>query len=78
MRDRYINKNTPAGLFCPIYYMAAICGTYLSEVFHLMDNDLKQYLEWLNDNLQATVKHQALIYCELKKIEDKIKQEPKA
>lgn len=43
-----------------------------------MDKDLKQYLEWLNDNLQAAVKNQAMIYCELKKIEDKIKQEAKA
>ncbi len=43
-----------------------------------MDNDLKQELEWINNNLQAAVKNQAMIYCELKKIEDKIKQEPKA
>lgn len=38
-----------------------------------MDKELKQYLEWLNENLQAAVKNQAMIYCELKEIEDKIK-----
>jgi hypothetical protein len=43
-----------------------------------MDKELKQELEWLNENLQAAVKNQAMIYCELKEIEDKIKQEPKA
>lgn len=43
-----------------------------------MNEELKQELEWLNDNLQAVAKNQAMIYCKLEQIEDKIKQEPKA
>ena len=43
-----------------------------------MDEDLKQELEQINDNLNAAVKNQAEIYVELAKLEKKIKEEPKA
>ncbi|QNK40325.1 hypothetical protein [Caproicibacter fermentans] len=37
-----------------------------------MDEDLKKQLEWLNQNLTAVVKNQAIIYSELKTIENRI------
>jgi hypothetical protein len=43
-----------------------------------MDEDLKQELDWMIANLNTVVKNQAEIYEELKKIEDEIRQEPKA
>ena len=43
-----------------------------------MENNLQQEIEWLNENLNAVVRNQAEIYAELKEIEGKMKQEPKA
>ena len=42
------------------------------------NKELKHELECLNDNLRSVVKNQAMIYCKLKEIEDKIKPRPKA
>ena len=39
-----------------------------------MDKELKQELKWLNDNLQAAVKNQAMLYCKLEKMEEEIKK----
>lgn len=36
-----------------------------------MDEDLKQQLEWMNENLNTIAKNQAMIYAELKEIEEK-------
>jgi hypothetical protein len=46
----------------------------LSEVLSLMDKELKQELKWLNDNLQAAVKNQAMLYCKLEEMEEEIKK----
>ena len=35
-----------------------------------MDEDLRQELEWLNENLKAVVMNQDMIYLELKQIEE--------
>jgi hypothetical protein len=37
-----------------------------------MGEDLRQQLEWMLTNLEAIVKNQALIYVELKKVEEEI------
>lgn len=35
-----------------------------------MDAELKQQLEWMNANLNAIVTNQAMIYAELKRMEE--------
>lgn len=40
-----------------------------------MDKELKQQLEFMNNNLNAIVTNQAMIYCKLKDIEDRISEE---
>lgn len=37
-----------------------------------MDQELKQQLEFMNNNLNAIVTNQAMIYCKLKDMEDRI------
>lgn len=39
-----------------------------------MDNELKQQLDWINSNLNAIVKNQSMLYAELHKIEQSMKQ----
>ena len=40
-----------------------------------MDQELKQQIEFINKNLNAIVTNQAMIFCKLKDIEDKIPEE---
>jgi chaperonin cofactor prefoldin len=40
-----------------------------------MDTELKQQLDWMNENLNTIAKNQAEIYMELKEIEGKIEKE---
>ncbi|MEA4962614.1 MULTISPECIES: hypothetical protein [Clostridia] len=40
-----------------------------------MDQELKQQLEFMNNNLNAIVTNQAMIYCKLKDMEDRIPEE---
>ena len=40
-----------------------------------MDKELKQQLEFMNNNLNAIVTNQAMIYCELKEMEDRIAEQ---
>jgi len=37
-----------------------------------LDKELKQQLEFMNNNLNAIVTNQAMIFCKLKDIEDRI------
>ncbi len=37
-----------------------------------MDADLKQQLEWMNQNLMSIAQNQALMYCQLKEMGEKI------
>jgi hypothetical protein len=39
-----------------------------------MDEDLRQELEWLNENLKAVVMNQDMIYLELKQIEEDLRK----
>lgn len=41
-----------------------------------MDKELKQQLEWMNENLNTIAMNQAMMYAELKKIEGKMEREP--
>ena len=40
-----------------------------------MDKELKQQIEFMNNNLNAIVTNQAMIYCKLKDIEDRIPEQ---
>ncbi|WP_312694468.1 hypothetical protein [Caproiciproducens sp.] len=40
-----------------------------------MDKELKQQIEFMNNNLNAIVANQAMIFCKLKDIEDRILEE---
>ena len=42
-----------------------------------MDRELREQLEIMNANLTAIVRNQAMIYAELKEIEDKLPEEEK-
>ena len=37
-----------------------------------MDKELKQELEWINENLKLVVRNQTVLYCKMRKIEKKI------
>lgn len=37
-----------------------------------MDKELKQELDWMNENLNTIAKNQAILYAELKDIEKRI------
>lgn len=37
-----------------------------------MNDELKQQLEWMNENLNTIARNQAMIYAELKKIEQRL------
>lgn len=39
-----------------------------------MDKELKQALEWINENLKAIVMNQNLMYCRIQDIEDGLKE----
>ena len=43
-----------------------------------MDQELKEMLNWINENLKAVVTNQAEIYVKLEKLEKKINEEPKS
>jgi hypothetical protein len=51
----------------------AVCGTYFIGGI-LMNEELKQQLDWMNENLNTIAKNQAEIYMELKEIEGKIEK----
>lgn len=38
-----------------------------------MDEELKQELEWINENLKAAVMNQELMYCRIRDIEEEIR-----
>ena len=40
-----------------------------------MDNELKQELEWINENLKAVVMNQDVMYLRLKDIEDTLQKQ---
>jgi|GEM_PF-5441436 len=40
-----------------------------------MNQELKQQLKFMNNNLNAIVTNQAMIFCKLKDIEDRISSE---
>ena len=42
-----------------------------------MDADLKQELEYLNENLKSITKDLNMIYCKITNIEDKLEKEEK-
>ena len=42
-----------------------------------MDKELKQELEWINENLKAMVVNQEMMYCRIRDIEDEIKKQDK-
>jgi hypothetical protein len=51
------------------------------QIFHeagiVMDKELKQELEWINENLKAVVTNQDMLYCRIRDIEDEIKKQDK-
>ena len=53
--------------------LAATAVHILSEVLDL-DEELKRQLEWMNANLIAAVKNQAILYAELEKIEERLRE----
>jgi hypothetical protein len=42
-----------------------------------VDKELKEMLNWINENLKAVVTNQDMMYCRLKDIEDEIKKQDK-
>lgn len=42
-----------------------------------MDKELKQELEWINENLKAMVTNENMMYSRLKDIETELKKEEK-
>lgn len=42
-----------------------------------MDKELKQQLEWMNENLNTIAKNQALLYIELKELEHHLQESHK-
>ena len=53
-------------------------GKYFMKQVSKLDKELKQELEWINENLKAVVVNQEMMmYCRLKDIEDEIKKQDK-
>ena len=40
-----------------------------------MDKELKEMLNWINENLKAVVSNQTMLYRQLRDIEDELKKE---
>jgi hypothetical protein len=49
-------------------------GKYCMKEVSKMDKELKQALEWINENLKAIVMNQNLMYCRIQDIEDGLKE----
>ena len=47
-------------------------GKYFMKQVSKLDKELKQELEWLNENLKAVVTNQAMLYLQLQKIADEL------